>query len=97
MGVLNKNENKMDDMISILETYQQYCPMVDGNLIPIPVGGDGLTAKRGEEAQQARQDGLTPEARLEGVVLTVEDWHKDMMVMMKASTLGYTACVSKQV
>ena len=77
--------NYMEDMISILETYQQYCPQVDGKLIPIPVGGDGLTTKRGEEAQMARRDGINPEARLDGVVLKVEDWHKDTMVMMKVS------------
>ena len=73
----------MEDMISILETYQQYAPKVDGDFIPVPVGGDGLTAKRGEEAQMARKDGASPEAALEGVVLKVEDWHKDTVIMLK--------------
>lgn len=80
---MEKNEAKADDMVDILEAYQAYCPVVNGAKDPISVGGDGLTAKRGEEAQLARCDGPTPEARLEGIVVKVEDWHKDTMVMMK--------------
>ncbi len=51
--------------------------------LPIPLGGDGLTAKRGEEAQFARKDGPSEDARLEGVVVKVEHWHKDVMIMLK--------------
>ena len=80
----------MEDMISILETYQQYAPKVDGDFIPVPVGGDGLTAKRGEEAQMARKDGASPEAALEGVVLKVEDWHKDTVIMLKVFYSAYS-------
>ncbi len=83
MGLLEKNEAKTEEMIDILEFYQAYCPVVKGVKEPIPVGGDGLTAKRGEEAKPARCDGTTPEARLEGITIKVEDWHKDTMVMLK--------------
>ena len=71
----------MEDMVAILEFYQQYCPNIDGKIKTMLCGGDGLTTKRGNEAKLARADAPTPEGRLEGLIMKSEDWHEAVMCL----------------
>lgn len=75
LGIMRKNEMLTDDMITILEHFQGYCPRVNGQMKKILCGGDGLTAKRGADAQKARADASNQEDRLEGLIMKSEDWH----------------------
>lgn len=86
MGILEKNEMLTEDMINILETYQEYCPVIDGEKQALLCGGDGLTTKRGADAQLARSDGVTPEDRLEGLIMKSEDWHEAVLCMQVKQT-----------
>ncbi len=74
-----KNEIYTEDMISILEAIQAYCPRKNGELKPILCGGDGLTTKRGYDAQLSRGDAPTSHERLEGIIMKSEDWHEAVL------------------
>ena len=78
---MKKNEMYTEDMISILQKYQEYCPRVDGELKKLLCGGDGLTAKRGADAQDSRADAPTPEGRVEGIIMKSEDWHEGVLCL----------------
>ena len=41
----------------------------------ILLGGDQLSQARARTALRVKSNGETPSARLEGFILTVEDWH----------------------
>ncbi|KAI8496735.1 Protein unc-80 [Branchiostoma belcheri] len=71
LGILEKNESKLEDMIAIMEEYQKYVP--EGQKIPLE--GDGLSNMRGVEAQDARRDGASAADRLEGLELVTAEWH----------------------
>ncbi|KAI0233934.1 hypothetical protein LSAT2_015832 [Lamellibrachia satsuma] len=82
LGILDKNENKTNDMIDVMSHLQNFVPgartqehidavdeMEDllGALRPIPLGGDQLTCERIRAAHMARLDSETPEERLDGL------------------------------
>ncbi|KAK3748974.1 hypothetical protein QZH41_019095 [Actinostola sp. cb2023] len=80
LGLLKKNEAKTEDMVDIMSHYQKYCPVVEGKLQSILLGGDGLTCERAHDAWLARSDGVTQEDRLDGLVIKSEDWHKNAII-----------------
>ena len=71
----------MEDMVVILEFYQQYCPNIDRKIKTMLCEGDGLTTKRRNEAKLARADAPTPEGRLEGLIMKSEIWHEAVMCL----------------
>ncbi len=73
---------KTEDMISILEHFQQYCPSIDKDSVEkILCGGDGLSTKRGMEAQNARADAPNQLKRLQGLIMKSEDWHEAVICL----------------
>lgn len=72
---MEKDENITEQMITIIEHLQQYVPKTENRMIPILLGGDGLSVERGESAKRARLDAITPEDRLDGFIWKSEDWH----------------------
>lgn len=62
-------------MIDIMEHLQEYVPKTNGKMCQLLLGGDALSVERGESAQRARADSITPEERLHGFVWKSEDWH----------------------
>ncbi|CAG2194288.1 unnamed protein product [Mytilus edulis] len=64
LGILEKDENKTEEMIEIIEHLQQYTPKAHDKMMPLLMGGDGLSVER-EGAQRARADGISQEDRLE--------------------------------
>ncbi|VDI25640.1 Hypothetical predicted protein [Mytilus galloprovincialis] len=74
-GILEKDENKTGEMIEIIEHLQQYTPKAHDKMMPLLMGGDGLSVAKGEGAQKARADGISQENRLEGFIWKSEDWH----------------------
>jgi len=76
LGILEKDENITEQMIDIIAHLQQYVPKTDSDkMIPILLGGDALSVERGEAAERARIDAITPEDRLDGFLWKSEDWH----------------------
>ena len=71
----------MEDMVAILEHYQQYCPRPNGQLMKILCGGDGLTTKRGNEGKMARLNAPTSEERIDGIIMKSEDWHEAVLCL----------------
>ena len=82
MGLLEKNENKIPEMLEILQhCNEEYVPTnADKSRIlqKIPLGGDHLTVERAVSAVNAVADADSPYERLHGLVLKHEDFHCDM-------------------
>lgn len=75
--MLNKCENKGDDMIDILQyIHDRYVPHLSETVyIPTLFGGDQLTRERAFHSQDSKLQSSTPMKRLLGVVPECEDWH----------------------
>ena len=86
LGILQKNEMYTEDMISILEHFQDYSPEKNGVIEKILCGGDGLTTKRGKDAQLARADAPSEKERLEGLIMKSEDWHEAVLCLQVKSS-----------
>ncbi|XP_071137079.1 uncharacterized protein [Mytilus edulis] len=85
LGILEKDENIMEQMIEIMEHLQQYVPTTEnGKMIPLLLGGDALSVERGDGAQRARQDARTPEQRLDGYLWKSEDWHGHIISLQES-------------
>ena len=82
MGLLEKNENKIPEMLEILQhCNEEYVPTNDDKskiLLKIQVGGDHLTIERAISAVNAVGDADKPYERLQGLVLKHEDFHCEM-------------------
>ena len=70
LGIMFKNENVNEDMVSILQQFFSYLPKtgdggVDGQLF----SGDQLTVERAVNVISYVANGLTPQDRLEGINL----------------------------
>ena len=69
MGVLNKDENKSEDMLAILE--EMVCYVQSSTLF----FGDELTVERIGSVLEDMRRGRTPEERLEGFIAVLSDFH----------------------
>jgi hypothetical protein len=58
-------------------------------MVPIPLGGDQLTAARIRSAHASMEDVDTPEERFEGLFGMVEDFHEKMN-FLSVSLLRYS-------
>ena len=68
-------------MIEIMEEIQKFVPTAtstDEFINSCIFGGDQLTCERARNSQRHRKDSATRHERLEGLILTVEDWHTKM-------------------
>ena len=72
LGVLMKNEVVHTDMISIMNSMQEYLGEDNGRILS---GGDLLTCERQVGAQKYMMCGNTPKVRLQVLQPVVEDWH----------------------
>ena len=96
LGVLLKNETCTSDMVDIISHFHQYVPSiestedvyVDGigetvevlqaSLYNLFLGGDQLTVARARGAIKSRP---TPSGRMAGLILCVEDWHTQTILL----------------
>ena len=90
MGLLEKNENKIPEMLEILEhCNEEYVPAdADKSKIihAIHLGGDHLTVERAISAVNAVSDADTSYERLQGLVLKHEDFHCEMNFLQVTNT-----------
>ncbi|XP_060583148.1 uncharacterized protein LOC132739445, partial [Ruditapes philippinarum] len=76
LGVLPKNETKIDDMVEICQFLHKYVPTCrDGEPVKCLSGGDYLTFERHKKAQSTMQDSRTASERLEGLQAKFEEFH----------------------
>ncbi|KAJ8297377.1 hypothetical protein KUTeg_023908 [Tegillarca granosa] len=77
LGVMDKDEAKVADMIQIMDSYTKYVPMYPNGLpVTIPLHADGLSCERINDAQNARINATTPWLRLESFEGNIQEWHK---------------------
>lgn len=82
LGIVFKNENVNEDMMSILQQFHSYLPKtgdggVDGQLF----SGDQLTVERAVNVISSVANGFSPQDRLEGINLQLGDWHAAVKVL----------------
>ncbi|XP_019861291.1 PREDICTED: uncharacterized protein LOC109589693 [Amphimedon queenslandica] len=91
LGIIPKNENKIKDMVEILDHFHQYVPQIEyqvdhcvndesevvheAKTHGIFFGGDQLSVARTRSALRIRHNSDTPSVRLEGFIPAIEDWH----------------------
>ena len=90
-----KNENKLKEIVDILDELQKFAPS-KSHTVDIPpkwrslkeiafhrllFGGDQLTAKRARAGVRIRNNSVNSSDRLEGLLPVSEDWHAKMVFL----------------
>ena len=76
LGVVTKNEQKLEDMIDIVEILQKYVPRtVRGKSKVVFFHGDQLTCERLRGVKRARMQCDDPVKRFSTIVEVPGDWH----------------------
>ena len=82
-----KDENINEDMLAILKKFHSYLPrMANGEIDGQLFTGDQLTVERAVNVIASVANGLTPEARLEGINLQIGDWHAAVKLLSVIAT-----------
>ena len=94
LGILLKSETNYDDMMDILDHYQNYVPSVscekdipdtsrmeDNHFLTTLVGGDYLSVARARGAQLIRSTSELEKHKLNGILPVAEDWHAKVCFM----------------
>ncbi|KAL3867568.1 hypothetical protein ACJMK2_040455 [Sinanodonta woodiana] len=69
-------------MIDIMEEYQKYVPLKpNGEPFTIPLHADGLSCERGHDAQSARINANSAWQQLQGLEMTIQEWHKRCLLL----------------
>ncbi|VDI38279.1 Hypothetical predicted protein [Mytilus galloprovincialis] len=83
LGVLNKDECKIAEMIDVMEDYHKYVPMgTDMNPFIIPLYGDQLSVERANDAQNARINAESQWDQLQGLHPSIQEWHKRAIILV---------------
>ena len=82
LGVIPKNENKNEELISLLEIVQEYIPRTqEGDPQMCVIAGDQLTSERIYNAQLIRSASETSEMRLDCFLPIHSDWHTQVVYL----------------
>ncbi|KAL5016393.1 hypothetical protein ScPMuIL_005982 [Solemya velum] len=75
LGVLDKDESRIADMVDIMDAYHQFVPGIPGETSPMPtiLYGDGLSCERANDAKNARLNSGNPWDRLEGLHPAIQE------------------------
>ena len=97
MGVITKSEQKMEDMIEILEKLQKYFPKnSNGEPVVTFLAGDQLTCERVRGAERARVQSEDPLERFQGILETPGDWHALMTFYQARACTLHCRCKHAQ-
>lgn len=81
-GVIFKNENKNEDMLSILQQFHTYLPHSPDNGCDSQLfSGDQLTVERAVNIISLVPNGYTPKDRLDRITLPLGDWHAGVKIL----------------
>ena len=87
LGVIPKNENKMDEMT---EELQHYIPVdYAGRPVSIGLGGDQLTVERARTCQHLRKHSINSVDQLGGYVPFAADFHAEMILLQASLKIEY--------
>ena len=76
LGIIFKDENVNEDMLSILKQFHSYLPETGEDSFDSQLfAGDQLTVERATNVIASVSSGHTAEDRLEGMNLQLGDWH----------------------
>ncbi len=82
LGVIDKDEARIADMVDIMSHFQQYVPRTrEGDPITTILFGDGLSCERANDASLATANGENAWSRLEGLQPAVQEWHKRVLLL----------------
>ncbi|XP_041454879.1 uncharacterized protein LOC121407753 [Lytechinus variegatus] len=90
LGVLEKDETKLSEMIDALDHWHKYVP---GQKSPIPMVlyGSAQSCDRVRDAIGARRNADTPWSRLSGLMPSAQEWHKRKLLLEDTYKLLYDA------
>lgn len=82
LGIIFKNENINEDMLTILHQFYTYLPTSGENEVdPQLFAGDQLTVERAVNVIASVSNGYTPEHRLEGMNFQIGEWHAGVKLL----------------
>ena len=82
LGIIFKNENINEDMLTILRQFYTYLPTSGDNEVdPQLFACDQLTVERAVNVVASVSNGYTPEDRLEGMNFQIGDWHAGVKIL----------------
>ncbi|XP_014673981.1 PREDICTED: uncharacterized protein LOC106814196 [Priapulus caudatus] len=91
LGVLDKDESKITEMIDIMESYHDYVPVgLSDEPVVIPLYGDGLSVERGYDAKNGRINAGSAWAQLQGLHPAIQEWHKRGILLQDTFRLLYS-------
>ena len=92
--MIPKNENKTEEMTSILKELHTYVPLdKTGKQIAIAFGGDQLTVERSRVCQELRAHSLEPTEQLGKLVPFAADWHAEATLLQVCIDACMHACM----
>ncbi|XP_044182039.1 uncharacterized protein LOC114948366 [Acropora millepora] len=88
LGIIFKNENVNEDMLAILQQFHSYLPQSNNGDIDTQLfSGDQLTVERAVNVISSVANGLTPQDRLDGIILQLGAWHAAVKLLSVCRTL----------
>ena len=89
MGVIFKNENVNEEMLTILKQFCTYLPKrADGSCDPQLSTGDQLTIERAVNVIASVSNGYTVEDRLDRLSLQLRVWHAGVKILSVSLSNG---------
>ncbi|XP_014678940.1 PREDICTED: uncharacterized protein LOC106818780 [Priapulus caudatus] len=97
LGVLDKDESKVAEMVEIMAEYHRYVPLKpNGDPFTLPLYADGLSCERGNDAQNARVNGNSPWEQLQGLTMGIQEWHKRCLLLQDIFDELYSASSGRE-
>lgn len=81
LGVVSSNPGSKTGLIKIMKFLHEYVPTVDEAPMPILCCADTPSVERMIHCRRDRNGGQTPAQRLEGLIPTPQEFHKEMFLL----------------
>ncbi|XP_041454619.1 uncharacterized protein LOC121407551 [Lytechinus variegatus] len=89
LGVLEKDDSQIEDMVDVLEYMHGYVPGDDKSPIPMILYGDVPSCERFRDAIASRINEDTSWSRLSGLLPSAQEWHKRHLLLQDTYKLLY--------
>lgn len=93
LGVVDADPASNAGVTTIMQHLQETCPTVTDRKIRIPCNGDELSFERMSNLKRGRARCQTPEAQLQALVETPQEFHKEGL-LMEVSDMNLLCCIS---
>ena len=93
IGAIDANPASTPGVIEVMEKLHEYVPKVEGGLHKLVCNGDQLSVERMTHAKKARCNGRTEEDRLQGLVETPQEFHKEGLMLQVSTHITYSILV----